>query len=105
MSITRQTSITVTHTAMPAPSPLTWDIRYTSKASSSDWQPTAWTRTPFQRVKLQQWKKQKADAILHAARALGREIPWQCLIRETDNVGRKAVPSMRDWFWWCGLRW
>ncbi|KAL5376209.1 hypothetical protein DPSP01_010672 [Paraphaeosphaeria sporulosa] len=100
MSIIRKTSITVTHTNMPCPDPLIWDVRYTVKSPSMqtpEWHPTAWHRTPLQRLKFLQAGKQKTDAKGAAAKALSREVDdWLYLIRETDNVGRAAKVHFTD---------
>ncbi|KAK7182515.1 uncharacterized protein CC84DRAFT_1178869 [Paraphaeosphaeria sporulosa] len=80
---------------MPCPDPLIWDVRYTVKSPSMqtpEWHPTAWHRTPLQRLKFLQAGKQKTDAKGAAAKALSREVDdWLYLIRETDNVGRKTL--------------
>ncbi|KAF1976307.1 hypothetical protein BU23DRAFT_45213 [Bimuria novae-zelandiae CBS 107.79] len=109
MSILRKTSITVTHTPStmgpPSPSfssasqPPTWDVTYSIKTpitSVADWVPTKWTRTPLQKLKFLKAQRQKADAILRAARTLAGKIEQGVLIRETDNVGREAKMHYAD---------
>ncbi|KAL5438978.1 hypothetical protein PMIN05_005503 [Paraphaeosphaeria minitans] len=100
MSIVRKTSITVTHADMASPVPLVWDVRYTVKSPGTqtpEWHPTAWRRTPLQRLKFLQSGKQETDAKGNAAKALSREVDdWLYLIRETDNVGRAAKLYFTD---------
>lgn len=71
-----------------------------------DWHPTAWRRTPLQRLKFLQSGKQRTDAKGNAAKALSREVEdWLCLIRETDNVGRKSVLSHERGVLCCYMLW
>lgn len=94
MDIVRKISITVTHTDMAPPDSLVWDVRYRVKSLSMqtpDWDPTAFKRTPMQRLNFLQSDKQRADAKKRAFKPLCREVEnMTYLVRETDNVGRKT---------------